>query len=286
MGEQVGYAALVERILGTRLRKTERITDWGRRPLSGAQVEYALSDVRYLLPIREHLDRELGKLHRRDWLAEELSFYEDPDTWRVDQSRIHTRVSGWRTLNRRNLAVLRELALWREETAARRDVPRNRVAGDDVLIEISLRRPSAADDLRPLRRLHPRELAQSAALILAAVERGMRIPEQDLPVPIRGHREDPEHALLADLMAVLLRKRAREHRIAPSYLGNQKSLLELVGWLSGPREEPSPPLLSGWRRRLVGDDLVSLFEGKTTLRVDPGTGSVITENGEPPASVR
>lgn len=270
LGGQVGYANLVQRLLHTKLRKTERVTDWGRRPLTPAQLTYAADDVRYLLPIKDHLDRELDTLGRTDWLAEELAFYSDPAFYERDPDTLWMRVSGWRTLEPRGWALLRELARWREDEAMSRDIPRNRVTGDDVLVEIALRDPESVSDLAPLRRLHPRERERSGKAILEAVARGRAVPEKDLPSVPRAKPEDGESSLVADLMGVVMKRRASENRIAPSYLGTQKELSQVVAWLAGSRNGSPPPLLTGWRKRLVGDELIALFDGRAALHVDEG----------------
>ena len=274
-GEQVGYGTLVSRLLGVRLEKKERITDWSRRPLSEAQLEYALDDVRYLFPMQERLNEELDDRDRRKWLREELTFYEDPGLYTQDPERLFMKIARWRSLNRRGLGILRELATWREEEAAHRDLPRQRVMADDVLVEIALRKPEVLADLKPLRRLHPKDLERSGEAMLAAVRRGMETADSDLPNPPKPPRDDPEVALVVDLLGVLLRQRAREERIAASYLGNQRELTALVTWLRHPGQGDPPQLLQGWRRRVAGDGLVALFEGKTHLRVDPDTGAVV-----------
>jgi ribonuclease D len=144
-------------------------------------------------------------------------------------------------------------------------------------VDLAVRQPGRIDELRPLRRLHPREIERSGRAILAEVRRGLAVPEDELPERPIVHRDEPERALLVDLMAVVLRKRARENRIATTYLGNQKALSHLVDWLSGSRDGGTPQLLEGWRGELVGSELTALFEGKVRLGVDPKTGRVITE---------
>lgn len=280
LGEQTGYASLVQRLLKVRLKKTERVTDWGRRPLSDSQVQYALDDVRYLLEITRRLDERLQKLGRETWLREELAFYAERSFYEQDPESLWMRVSGWRALDRRGLAVLRELARWREQEAAARDIPRNRVVPDDVLVEIGSRRPAEVSGLTPLRRLHPREIERNGRKLVRCVEAGMAVPEEDLPRPPRGHHEDPETALAADLLGVLLRLRARESHIAPSYLGNQKAVARLVSWLAGSRQGEAPPLLHGWRHELVGRELVALYEGKFGLFLDTESGRVALEPRE------
>jgi len=271
LGEQIGYANLVHRLLGVRLKKTERITDWGRRPLSPAQERYALDDVVYLPQLRDRLVDRLETLGRTAWVEEETSRYSNPETYLRDPGEAYRRVSGKGSLNRRDLGILRELARWREEEAARRNIPRNRVLPDDVLVEITARRPEHPDQLKPLRRLHSRERERSGDALVAAVARGMVLPETDLPVSRRRLSEDPDLTLVAHLLDVLVRMRGRSHEIAPSYLSNQKGIRHLVDWLAGRTngDEP-PPLLQGWRRELVGEDLLALYNGRLALKVDAG----------------
>jgi len=268
-GDQVSYAGLVRQFLKVRIKKTERITDWGRRPLSAAQIAYAGDDVRYLLEVKRRLDRELSEHDRQGWLEEELACYNDPATFGQDPEKLWQRVSGRRSLDRRGLGILRELAVWREEEAARRDVPRNRVVPDDVLVDLAARRPVAEADLRALRRLHPREIERNGSEILAVVKRGMELPSDALPEIPRIVRDDPETALLVDLMAVLVRRRAREQRVAGGVFGNQDSLSEAVMWLAGDRDSTPPPILRGWRGEIVGASLRDLYDGALALGVDP-----------------
>jgi ribonuclease D len=274
-GDQVGYAALVNRILGVRLKKTERVTDWGTRPLSTAQIEYALADVRYLLEIKTRLDRELESRGRRGWLAEELARYADSRNYGQDEETLWLRVAGWRGLDRRGLAILQELARWREEEAQTRDVPRQRVIPDDVLVDIAARAPRALADLSPLRRLPPRELDRSGLDLLKAVKTGVALPEERLPSPLPPAREDPDAALIADLLNVLLRRRARDTEIAPSLLGNRQGVEDLVARLGEPQSGSVPSLLVGWRRELVGAELARLWEGKTALRIEGDPRKVV-----------
>ena len=270
MGDQIGYANLVNKVLGHRVKKTERVTDWSRRPLSDGQVRYALDDVVYLPEIYDRLTSELESLGRMSWLDEELEFYTSPATYERDPQNAWRRVSGKRGLDRRGLGILMELAAWREHEAGKRNRPRNRVISDHVLVEVAERRPKEPEDLKPLRRLHSRELAKSGAALVAAVARGLALDETELPKVSRGTPEDPDLVLTAHLMEVLLRLRARENSIAPSYLSNQKGIKSLVDWLAGRSVNgTTPPLLEGWRRELVGEDLESLFRGELGLEVDP-----------------
>lgn len=273
VGDQPGYATLIDRFFGVRLSKTETVTDWSRRPLSEAQVAYALDDVRYLAELRRRLGNRLVELGREAWAREEMTHYEERETYEKDLSRLYLRVSRFRSLQRRGLAVLRALTIWREEEAIRRDEPRGRIIPDEVLVEIARRAPTRITDLQALRGLHPPEARRSGDALLATVKGALASPESSWP-PVSTPREDTtDLSLVVDLLEVLLRARAREVEIAPSYLGTRSDLAELVdhlreGSLGGPH------LLSGWRRELIGDDLVRLARGESALRVRPDGFSV------------
>lgn len=280
MGEQPGYADLLRRVLGLRLKKHERVTDWGRRPLSKAQLEYAVDDVRYLHRLRDTLYQQLEKMGRLEWLMQELAYYEDVQTYVRDPGTLWLRVSRHRSLDGRSLAVLRELAIWREDEAARRNIPRARVVQDDVLVDIARRQPLQAEDLKALRRLNAREAERSASIILAAVQRGMQVPQSDFPVLPPMGEEDPDLDVTVDLLNVFVRNRARETKIAPSYLATKRDLSHLVAAArSSGRRNGTPLLMQGWRYELVGRDLVRLLEGQMVLGIDPGSSRVRVTEG-------
>lgn len=268
LGEQPGYADLVRRVLRKRVKKGERTTDWGRRPLSDAQIQYALDDVRYLHPVREDLLARLSKMKREEWLAEELAFYSDESTYVRDYDRLWMRVSRHRGLDGRGLAILRELARWREETASRRDIPRNRVIQDDVIVDIARRQPKAAAELKALRRLHPKEAQRSGEELIAAVRRGLDCPQEDWPRLPDYREDDPQLKLSIDLMMVLVKYQSRESKIAASYLATKKDITDLAYSHAG-GDRDGGRLGHGWRHELVGRDLELLLDGKLTLAADP-----------------
>ena len=269
-GDQPGYATLVERVAGVRLSKLETITDWSRRPLTQGQIEYALDDVRYLRPIRETIGSRLAELGRIDWAREEMSHYEETATWEVDLDRLYLRLPRARSLGRRNLAVAQALAAWREEEAMRRDEPRNRVVSDEVIVEIARRLPKSTAQLEILRGYHPSEVRRSGTQVLDVVGKALLRPESEWPELPTPRAEEPELSLVVDLLEVFLRARAREAEIAPSYLGSRHDLAELIDQVNGARPAggAEPSLLTGWRRPLVGDDLVQIAAGRINLHVD------------------
>lgn len=280
LGDQIGYANLISRMLHRRLKKGETVTDWAIRPLSTGQVEYALDDVRYLHELRDKLWTKLSSMGRETWLREEVEHYEVRGTYERDPQTLWARISRMRSLDPKGLSILRELAIWREEEAARRDEPRGRIVADETLVEIARRAPRKPEDMKPLRTLHPRELARSGAALVAAVATGLKAPEDTWPRldPIKP--EDERFSISVDLLEVVLRARALENEIAPSYLGTRADIAQLIEVTvgSGSRrksaKETEPLLLTGWRRQLVGDELVAFLEGRASLKIDEATGFV------------
>ncbi len=275
LGEQMGYANLLDKALGISLTKVETFTDWSQRPLSKSQIEYALDDVRYLLPLRAKLAQMLGDLGRLEWLRDESLRYRDPAAYERDPRSQCLRLRGARNLSPASLAVLQELAVWREEEAIDRDVPRGRVVGDEVLVDLARRCPRSLSDLRPVRSLHPKEIERGGQEMLAAVARGLAVPAERWPVLPKSRTDEPERALLADFLEAVVRLKAQEARIAPSYLATRAQINELVdaGLEGRSPEDPetgrAPAVLSGWRRVLVGEDLLRALAGKTDLGIDP-----------------
>ncbi|MGH2541220.1 MAG: ribonuclease D [Ardenticatenaceae bacterium] len=270
LGAQVGYARLVESLLGVSLKKSETLTDWSRRPLSNAQIEYALDDVRYLLPLHEALQRRLEALGRERWLEAEWEAMADPDAYRrVPPRDAYRRVQSVNRLRHHELPVLRELAEWREQDAIRRDRAPSLIVRDNVLFELARRAPRTIEALSEIRGLHPREIERSGESMLAAIRRGKAVPRGEWPrLPERIALSDQESALVS-LMQAWLRARADEAEIAVNYLATSSELQELV--TSTPEERATLGVLRGWRGRLVGTDLLALMEGRAHLVWDPAT---------------
>lgn len=272
MGEQPGYADVVRRLAGVQLKKGERTTDWGRRPLTEAQCTYALDDVLYLHEVHDQLVEKLHEMGRMTWLREEVAFYGQADHYAKDADELWLRVSRHRSLKGRALAILRELALWREETAERRNIPRLRVVADDVLVDLARRVPTSIEDLEQLRRLHHREIERGGDEILAAVARGRDLPEDQWPRLPKVIDDDPELSVTVDLLATFVKYRAREMSIAPSYLGNRKEITAFAHAHRTGKPREGHSLAHGWRYELVGRDLEEFLDGKLALSVVPGKG--------------
>ncbi len=269
-GDSISYAGLLSREMGVRLSKKETMTDWSRRPLTDGQLEYALDDVRHLLPVHERLTERLRELGRLSWIDEEHEPYRDADTFGRDPRRAWERLSKRRSLDRKALAVLREIAAWRETKASEVDVPRNRIVSDDVLVEISRRAPRKIAQLAAIRNLHERTRRQYGDEIMKCVDEGLRVPDDDRPHPPKLRSEDPARARLVDLMDQLVLIRSRETGVGRNVLATRIDLDQAAAIHYGETDGSDPPaILRGWRNELVGRDLHRLLDGEIRLGVDP-----------------
>jgi ribonuclease D len=263
--QQVGYGALVKDVMGVTLDKGDTYTDWAKRPLSATQVEYALNDVRYLTEIRRRLLSEMEREGRIDWLAADFSRLEDPATYEVVPRELWRRVKRVSSLNRRQLAVAREVAAWREEEAQRRDVPKRWVVGDESIIEIARRTPKTAEELLAIRGVADKIGRGAQQGLLSAVAAGVAVPDADLPSLEKRRRPVGDVDGAVDLMIALVRLRAREHGVAMPLMASRDDLERLAAG-----EKEASPLLEGWRKKMVGDELVALLEGRLELKLENG----------------
>ncbi|WP_170477663.1 ribonuclease D [Ruegeria arenilitoris] len=258
-GEQVGYETLVRKICREGVDKTSRFTDWSRRPLSDAQKTYALADVTHLRKIYEHLAAELEKSRRSHWVAEELRILTQPETYNVRPEDAWRRVKT-RTNSGKFLAVVRELAHFREGYAQDNNVPRSRVFKDDALIEMASIKPRTPADLGGSRLLL-REARKGpiADGILAAVKRGMNCPADALPKVDNSRDKLKVNPALADLLRVLLKSKTESSGVAAKLIASSSELDQIAAG------ERSLPAMSGWRFEVFGEDALKLCEGKIAL---------------------
>ena len=276
-GAQPSYASLLERILQVRIEKTQTLTDWSKRPLTSTQITYAHDDVRYLLPLRQRLGDKLRKVGREDWLREELARLEDAASYtRPAPREAYLRVRGRGGLRSRGLAILRELAEWREEEAQRRNKPRGGILSDDVLVELARRAPEKPDALRNFRGQFARAAQRYTTQIIAAVNRALELPQEEWPQLVHGNHAPAPNAGVIELLQAVLRLSSEEAGIAPTLVATSADLHALVeAFALG--NHPELPLLSGWRHEIAGAALVALLEGKAVLRLDAKTHKVKLE---------
>lgn len=263
--QQVGYGALVNDLLDVKLDKGDTYTDWARRPLSATQVEYALNDVIYLPEVYRRLMAKLEKGGRLEWLAADFARLENPATYEIVPEEQWRRVKRISSLNRRQLAVAREIAAWRETEAMRRDLPKRWVLGDESIVEVARRAPRTAEDLSAIRGVGDKVGRGASKGMLEAVNRGVEVPDDELPTLTKRRRPAGDVDAAVDLMIALVRLRARQHGVAMPLLASRDDLERLA---SG--EHDGCPLLEGWRRAMVGEELLDLAEGRLSLRVEDG----------------
>ncbi|MBD0864653.1 MAG: ribonuclease D [Rhodobacteraceae bacterium] len=258
-GEQVGYETLVRKIVKRGVDKTPRFTDWSRRPLSPAQQTYALADVTHLRKIYEHLSAELTRTGRSGWVQEELPLLTDPATYDVDPR------SAWRRVKTRAhspefLAVVRELAAFRERYARDRNIPRNRVFKDESLVELASTKPKSLSDLGQSRLLL-REARKGpiADGILVAVAAGVACKPEEQPQPDRSREKLRVNPVLADLLRVLLKTKTESAGVAAKLIASSADLDAIA---AGVRDVPA---LTGWRYEVFGADALRLCNGDIAM---------------------
>jgi ribonuclease D len=269
-GEQASLETLAQRLAGISIDKSSRFTDWSHRPLSERQIRYALDDVVHLRPIYERLREQLEQNRRASWLEDEMALLTDPATYRVDPG------DAWRRLKVRAgkprfLAVLKEVAAWREEEAQRRDMPRNRLIRDEALLEIAAHAPTNVQDLARTRGLS-RGVAEGrfGQGLIAAVERALAKPEADWPKPEPKPILPQGLAPLIDLLRVLLKSKCEAAGVAQKLVASAADLEAIAA-----DDQAEVPALTGWRRKLFGEDALALKHGALALSAKGNRISII-----------
>lgn len=281
LGYSVGYTKLVDAVLGAGPGPSEAYTDWSRRPLTDQQREYALDDVRYLLEVAERMQSRLEQLGRTAWAREEIDKSVEAVCHTPDPDEQWRRVKGARGLSGRSLVVLQKVTAWRERQAIRRDVPRKRVLPDRVLVSLGRRALENADAIRDMRGIHPSEAKRSAEAIATVVREALEVPQQEWPrwPERRSLPTDPSVDAAASLLDAIVRARGEEMEIASRLLATRSDLTLLVRLSldDSVQSRTDLPLLSGWRREAVGDQLLALLRGEATVRVRPGNRTLSIE---------
>jgi len=263
-GDAISYDQLVQRITGDVIDKSNRFTDWSCRPLSAAQVSYAISDVTHLREVFLSLSADLQKRGRSEWVGEEMEVLTSPDTYRADPE------SAWERLKTRvrkpkELSVLMEVAAWREREAQSRDVPRGRVLKDEAIGDIATHAPTTTERLASLRSL-PRGFERSkwGVEIIEAVKRGLARNPSELP-RLDKPRPGGNGSATVELLKVLLRMASEQHGVAAKVIATVEDLERIAL-----DDRADVPALHGWRREMFGEQAIALKRGRMALAVDRG----------------
>jgi ribonuclease D len=271
---QLGYEALLGELTGLRLGKSASFTRWDARPLTDEQVEYAREDVLHLLELADALQQRLEARGRLEWAREECRALEEVTDVR-DVDTVFNRLPRINGLDPKVRAIARELVSWREATAREADRPASSVLNDAALVEIARRRPGDSKALAQIRGLNETTLRRRGAAVLEAVSRGRELP----PIPTDGQRPPPPDAGDAPLIALseaLVRARAMESGLAYELIAARADLERIVRAVRDGLPEPRTRTLEGWRREVVGTELLELLSGGLTLHVGPDRAIVVT----------
>lgn len=264
-GESVSYVNLVKKVTGKDLDKSSRFTDWSRRPLSEKQLIYALGDVTHLRDIYLHLKTELEVSGRSSWLSEEMGELTDTKTYESAPDDAWRRLK-LRVKNRKALAVLIELAAWRDRIAQAQDVPRGRILRDEALYDIANQAPTSVEQLGELRTLSDGFSRSARAKdIIETVKRGLARDFKTLPPLPQGQPLSAEATATLELLKVLLKAAAARHRVAPRLIADSGDLEAIAV-----EAEPDVPAMKGWRRQLFGEDAIRLKRGELALTLSKG----------------
>jgi len=263
-GDSIAYDQLVARITGHKLAKTHRFTDWSRRPLTQEQSSYALADVTHLRDVFVALDADLKKRNRADWVREEMEVLTSPSTYNAPPERAWERLRT-RVRKPRELAVLMEVAAWREREAQTRDVPRSRVLKDDAIGDIATHAPTTLEKLAHLRSL-PKGFDRSrwGQDIVEAVRRGVDRDPATLP-KLDKPRGNSNGAATVELLKVLLRMTSEKHAVASKVIATVDDLEQIAA-----DDNADVAAMHGWRRELFGEAALALKKGRLALAIDKG----------------
>lgn len=263
--QQIGYGALVHAECGVTLKKTDSFTDWSRRPLSDSQIDYAADDVIYLPRLYRKMKGKLESKGRLGWLAPDFEEMMNPEKYSEDPMLRYRRLKRVAQLNGRQLAAAREFAAWREEEARKRDMPRKWLVSDEQIVEACRRDARTIDDLYMVRGVREKLPVRDAREVLARMNKATSRPKNEWPELDKPSRSERNVDASLDLMCALVRLRAKENGVAMQTLASHSDLTALArGHFEG------IDLMRGWRRALVGDELVDLLEGRIALSLVKG----------------
>ena len=262
MGEQVSYANLVQHFTGHQVDKGARFTDWARRPLSERQIQYAIGDVTHLSALFPKMLSKLRNTNRGEWLDEEMARLADPSNYDVDPDQAWLRL---KLPNRKpdTLGRLKALARWRELEARDKNVPRGRIVKDETLADLAASPPPSQADLARVRGLSPTWAGNAiGARLMATIQSATPLPDSEIPTKDNRPGLSTEASLIADLLKLLLKIRAKESGVAPKLVARSDEMEALA---AGVRE--GLPILEGWRRTMFGEDALALVEGRLGFSV-------------------
>ena len=260
-GDSAGYDTLVRKLTDETIDKSSRFTDWALRPLSQRQINYALGDVTHLRQVYIKLNEMLGQNNRHNWMDEELSILRDTKNYTFEPEDAWRRIK-YRAPKPRFLAILKEVAAWREIEAQNKDIPRNRIVRDESLIEISHHAPKTINDLSRARGLSLKKAEGSLGkALLNAVKAGLNVPSENLPEVKRDAPLPKGIGPITDLLKVLLKLKCEKHDVAQKLIATVNDMEQIAAF----GQNANVPALQGWRQEVFGIDALRLRSGQLAM---------------------
>ena len=263
-GEQIGYASLVKQLLHVELDKSQTRTDWLKRPLTKKQIAYAADDVKYLAQLYPVQKNKLLETGRLSWLDKDFQFLSQQSTYTPSPETVWRKTKGFNKLKKQQLAILKNLAAWREKLAIKQNRPRRRVVSDDILTGLSLNPPADAAELYENSGLNSKFLQYNDKDIMLLIQQGLQTPVQDCPTLPAVIRLSQNEEALADCMMAIIHLSANKNHISPHCLCTRKELNVLI------RGQRELSVLCGWRKELVGNLLLEFLSGQSQLICSDG----------------
>jgi ribonuclease D len=260
--QQLSLSGLVKHFCGVNLKKGESFSDWSQRPLTEKQLSYALDDVHYLPQIYLKILDELSAAGRLAWFEEDLRALEESECYTQDIYDAWKKLKGTNGLKGKQLAVVREVSAWRETAAQKHDIPRKWILSDEFVVEVAKKSPTSVDELYEIRGTKERLNTRFAQEVVASVAKGKKVPESEWPQREHHVINGLGSAPMIDMLSALLHYRSHQLQIASTFLTNHDELVRLA---SGQRHNLG--ILKGWRRELLGEELLLLLDGKLSLSV-------------------
>ena len=261
IGDQMGYARLIESMTGKVLSKTQSRTNWEQRPLKPAQLEYAIDDVRYLAQIYPKMLEQLTSKSRLEWLDKDFNQAVNPDTYAINATEKWKKVRGLQVLKRPQLAILKLLTAWREERAESSNLPRKWVISDEILLELAKQQPSDISGLSDIRGLNIDRTKKHHKTWLSLIQQGQDIPESEWPELPRSKKPTPNQNLTIDLLMLVLQLQAKEHGITPAVIASRKQVAQMI-------QAGETSLSEDWRGKLVNDVFAKVLSGELQLGLE------------------
>ena len=261
LGDTMAYARLVEQMLGVAIDKSQVRTDWSRRPLKEAQLKYAIDDVRYLAQIYPMMLEKLNAQNRLEWLDKDFAKASDPETYAINAEQRWKKIRGNQVLKRPQLAILRELAAWRENLAEQKDLPRKWIIGDDILIDLARQNPENSQEIGQIRGINADRTKKYHQTWLELMKKGAESPESEWPELPRSKKPTPTQNGVIDLLMLVIQIEAKRQGITPAVIAGRKQVASMI-------QASEQKLSDDWRGEIVNDTFARVLAGEMVLCVE------------------